>query len=175
MNRIRIILPIAAMIALLAGCTEDTVNPMAYNGTNGVVADDISFAGTDSAKEYKYLTVDFVKSSVEYTDPSYEQRMILMGDTPVDGLEVELQLALPSNASAPGDYAWGNGEEAPKDKAYAVLSRDEEAFTSVSGTTTIVEFGDVGKTVVGTFSGIVKSAEGKQTHIQGRFTAQRLH
>ncbi len=170
-------IPLTVALIIAGGCSPTPVDPPTYSGNNGLVLSNITFTMVDNTtRTYETLVMTFGRSSMEYIDANEIQRGILMGDYVLERRDVELLLALPSNAKTPGAYVWLDGEAPTTTEAYAVLKRDEVEYTSVRGKTVITKFGGVGETVEGTFHGYLRHPETRvESEVDGRFVAQRIH
>jgi hypothetical protein len=174
------LVPLAAIaaLALMAGCS-DPVDPSleTYNGTNGLVADPITFILPDnSVKSYRNLTIDFGKASMEYLDANDIQHAIRLENYTLEKREVTVLLPLPANANGTGEYVWVDGSAPTTTEAYMVLERDDVQYASVTGKTVITKYGPPGSTIEGNFTGTIRNTETRsESQVNGKFMAVRVN
>jgi hypothetical protein len=144
-----------------------------YTGTNGFIL---------NGGDYWYAQADYGKASVGFSDPRNEAYTVVLdlGELrKVDqkkGVNTVLTLALPKKIMAAGDYAWTSRSTAGRGSSFAVIEQDDEQIMhSVKGTTKILQMGEVGEPVIGTFFGTLEDDEHTRYSINGRFHALRVH
>jgi hypothetical protein len=165
------ILLTALLLTSLVSCSDpsSSTNPSdpLYTGNNGLVADDpligkVNFEGGVAAASLGDVPLTRATfSGVYYLD------------------NVLVEVVFP--AITPGKYSWNNlyvtNDPASRSHVNVTISGSAGSKTlyATEGSTVVLEYGEVGEEVTGTFSGTVKSLDGLHTvKLHGKFRATRI-
>jgi hypothetical protein len=168
MHRSFPVLPLLCLLGLLSCSSPSDGDANSYSGDNGIIL---------NGSGYENLTVNFNGAGdAAYVEHLGSRLTQVFSYGSINGESAVFELAFPSNTT--GTYAWkmqsaSTGEQ----DSYMMItigSAGETTFYARGGTTTVTEYGSIGFTVGGSFSGTLRTLDGsKSLSVNGRFSAVR--
>ena len=163
-------------VALLtAGCSKKSDNPVNPDGTSGDVLTNSGSMVLNGAG-FSNKTVELSSGVSAYTNSNNYTVCVLYGKSSADSMAVIIAFS----GKNTGSFDWQGLQDSESNYYYdgctiSMYGSNNNMFTVDNGKTVVNVFGEVGKTIEGTFSGSLKSMDGSQSMtVTGSFKCLRV-
>ncbi len=160
---------------LAAGCSKKSNNPVSPdNSPEGVLSNSGSMVINGGGFSDK--TVSLANGLSAFTSSNSATVCVLYGKADSDSMAIII--AFPGKA--PGSFDWQNYQDNASGSYYngcsiTTYGSNVNMFTATNGSTVVKVFGEVNKTIEGTFSGTMQSMDGSQSlTVSGSFKCLRV-